>query len=249
MGTDLNRKETTMTRTSSRWQQAPALAVSLVALFAAITGAAAALPGTQTVNSGDIKNENVKSIDLKDGAAVQGSDVIDASLLGVDVKDGEIASADVTDDSITSADVKAQTLTSADVQDNSLTSADVQDNSLTGTDVQNDSLTGNDVAENTLGQVPNAATLNGSGPGAFLSSSTYRREAAAAAGTALGDGTFVIEQACDAGDKVLSGGPANVQPTSDMVESFATSTSPWKVRIHKNGANDNFSVVVLCANQ
>ncbi len=228
-----------MSNKSSRWQQAPALAVSLVALFAAITGAAAALPGTQTVNSGDIKNETVKSIDLKDGQAVASTDVIDESLLGVDVKDGEIASADVADDSLTSADVKAQTLTSADVQDASLTGTDVQDNSLTGADIN----------ETTLGQVPNAATLNGSGPGAFLSSSTYRREAAPAAGTALGDGTFVIDQPCDAGDKVLSGGPANVQPTSDMVESFATSTSSWKVRIHKNGATDNFSVVVLCANQ
>ena len=228
-----------MSNKTSRWQQAPALAVSLVALFAAITGAAAALPGSQTVNSGDIKNETVKSIDLKDGKAVASTDVIDESLLGVDVKDGEIASADVADDSLTSADVKAQTLTSADVQDASLTGTDVQDNSLTG----------NDINETTLGQVPNAATLNGSGPGAFLSSNTYRREAAVAPGTSLGDGTFVIDQACDAGDKVLSGGPANVQPTSDMVESFATSTSSWKVRIHKNGGTDNFSVVALCANQ
>lgn len=229
-----------MTRKSTRWQQAPALAVSLVALFAALTGAAAALPGTQTVNSGDIKNNNVKSIDLKDGAAVSSPDVIDESLLGVDVKDGEIASADITDDSVASVDVKAQTLTSADVQDGS----------LTGTDVEDDSLTGNDVAEGTLGQVPNAATLNGKGPGAFASSDTYRRELPApVAGTSLGDGTFIIDQACDPGDVLLSGGPANVNPTSDMVESFASSPNHWRVRINKNGAADNFTIVVLCANQ
>ncbi|MBM3666783.1 MAG: hypothetical protein FJW90_04765 [Actinobacteria bacterium] len=40
-----------------------------LALMVALGGSAAAnLPGTQTVNSGDIKNDNVKAVDLKDGS-------------------------------------------------------------------------------------------------------------------------------------------------------------------------------------
>ena len=226
-----NRKDSTMTRKTSRLGQAPAIVIAIVALFAAISGTAAALPGTQTVNSGDIKNNNVKSIDLKDGKAVAGADVIDASLTGTDVQDETIASADVTDDSLTSDDVKAQSLTGADVEDNSLT--------------------GNDVAEATLGQVPDAATLNGKAPAAFVSSSIYKREAATDQGTALGDGTFVKEQACDPGDVMLSGGPASINATTDLLESFPApgATNAWKVRINTNAAVDNFTVVVICADQ
>ena len=135
-----------MLRKSTRWQQAPALIVSGVALFAAITGAAVALPGTQTVNSGDVKNESLKSVDLKDGAAVASSDVIDESITGTDILDGSVASADVTDDSLTSTDVKNATLTGADVQDGSLASADVQDNTLTANDLAANSVESSELA-------------------------------------------------------------------------------------------------------
>ncbi len=204
-----------------RLGQAPAIVIALVALFAAISGTAAALPGTQTVNSGDIKNESVKSIDLKDGKAVASSDVID------------------------------ETLTGLDVADDTLTTQDVKDQTLTGTDVEDNSLTGADVAESTLGQVPSATTLNGKGPGAFVSSAVYKRESPIGPGNTIGDGTQVISQACDAGDLMLSGGPANVNANTDLLESFPApgTTNAWQARVNKNGAVDNWSVVVLCANQ
>jgi hypothetical protein len=193
-----------MTRTNdrkNRWRQAPALVISLVALFAALSGAALALPGTQTVNSGDVKNESLKSIDLKDNKAVASSDVIDESLA----------------------------------------STDVQDNSLTGADVD----------ESTFGQVPNAATLSGKTASAFTSSSIYKNESAVAAGTTIGDGTQVAAEACNPGDILLSGGPANINATSTLLESFPSpgTTNSWSVRVNKNGNADNFSVVVLCADQ
>jgi len=85
----------------------------------------------------------------------------------------------------------------------------------------------------------------------FVRNSIYKAESAVSAGTPLGDGTFVKGQACNPGDVLLSGGPANVSPTSDMVESFPTPgvTNSWSARIQTNGLTDNFSVVVLCANQ
>jgi hypothetical protein len=45
----------------------PALVLSVVALFAALSGAAVALPGSNTVDSGDIKDNKVKSVDIEDG--------------------------------------------------------------------------------------------------------------------------------------------------------------------------------------
>ena len=90
----------TRTPRASRWQQAPALVISLVALFAALSGAALALPGTQTVNSGDIKDNAVKSIDLKDNAAVTTDDVVDETLTGTDVAGDTLQANDLAPNSV-----------------------------------------------------------------------------------------------------------------------------------------------------
>ena len=162
------------------------------------------------------------------------------------------AASTITADSINSKSVKDNSLKSKDLKDGKAVSGDdVIDNSLTGTDVTDNSLTGDDVDESTLGQVPDSAKLNGRDASSFLASSVYKAESPVAAGTALGDGTFVMDEACNPGDVLLSGGPANVAPTSDMVESFPTpgTTNAWTARIDKNAQTDNFSVVVLCVDQ
>lgn len=46
----------------------PALFLSAAAVFLAMSGAAVALPGTGTVNSGDVKDNALKSVDVKDEA-------------------------------------------------------------------------------------------------------------------------------------------------------------------------------------
>jgi len=97
----------------------------------------------------------------------------------------------------------------------------------------------------------NADQVDGKSASEFVANNIYKRESALEAGTDKGDGTFVLGQACDAGDVLLSGGPANVNGSSTMVESFPSpgTTNSWSARIQKNGLADNFSVVVLCANQ
>ena len=54
----------------------PALVLSVVALFAALSGAAVALPGQNTVNLGDIIDQKVKARDLKT-ASVQADELGD----------------------------------------------------------------------------------------------------------------------------------------------------------------------------
>jgi hypothetical protein len=95
-----------------------------LALFLVLTGGSAiALTGTNTVDSGDIINGQVKTGDLAGGAtaAVTSGKTRNNNLQGLDVKDAS--------------------LTGADVQDTSLTGADVQDNSLSGADVNEAGLT------------------------------------------------------------------------------------------------------------
>ena len=138
------------------------------------------------------------------------------------------------------------------VKDNALRSVDLQDGkAVTGDDVADDSLTGASHAESTLGQGPDAAQLEGRGATSFVASAVYKKESAVIAGTTLGDGTQYIDEACNSGDVLLTGGPANVNATTDLLESFPSPglTNSWRARVNKNGVADNFSVVILCADQ
>ena len=177
--------------------------MSTLAVFLVVAGGTAFAAGLapNSVGSKTVKDNSLKTIDLKDGKAVSTDDVIDGSLAGTDVADA--------------------------------------------------SLTGDDVDETTLGQVPDAAKLDGRAAASFLGSSVYKAESAIGPGTLLGDGTFVADQACDPGDVLLSGGPANIRDTSTLLESFPSpgSTNSWTARINKNGNADNFSVVILCVDQ
>ena len=163
------------------------------------------------------------------------------------------AASTITANSIKSKTVKDNSLKSKDLKDGKAVSTDdVIDASLTGTDVADNSLTGDDVDESTLAQVPDCRRSSPARPRrrSWRAPST-RPSRPSAPGTTLGDGTSVISQACDAGDVLLSGGPANVRDTSTMLESFPSpgGTNSWTSRINKNGQADNFSTVVLCIDQ
>jgi hypothetical protein len=77
----------------------PALAVAFVALLAALSGTAVALPGKNTVDSGDIKKNAVRSADIKNGG---------------------VTSADLRNNGVTSADVRDNALTGTDIDESSL---------------------------------------------------------------------------------------------------------------------------------
>jgi hypothetical protein len=75
------------------------MAVAFVALLAALSGTAIALPGTNTVDSGDIINGQVKGKDIRNNAVT-----------GKKVKNGAVKSADVGDNSLTGTDIDESTL-------------------------------------------------------------------------------------------------------------------------------------------
>lgn len=142
--------------------------------------------------------------------------------------------------------------------------------SVAGKKLKKNTVTGTEVKESKLGQVPsalnadhatnadhantaetatNATQLGGKPDTAYMGSAVQKVESAVQPGTALGN-TFYIDQACPQGTVLLSGGPANVNNDSVMVESFPTPgvANSWRARI-KPAATDNFSVVVLCAHR
>lgn len=176
------------------------------------------------------------------------------SVTSKSIKDGQVKTVDIAAKAVTGPKIAPGAVGADQLAPNSVTSAKVADGSLTGTDIADESLVGGDIDEASLDTVPvaaNAAALGGVSPSGYLRSQVYKREATTDAGTALGDGTFTKFQACDPGDILLAGGPANLLATSDLVESFPTpgATNSWSARIQKNGTSDTWTVVILCLNQ
>ncbi len=65
------------------------MVVAICALIAALCGTAIALPGKNTVDSGDIKNGQVKRADIRNNAVTSGK-VSNGSLLAKDFKAGQL---------------------------------------------------------------------------------------------------------------------------------------------------------------
>ncbi len=160
------------------------------------------------------------------------------SVTSKSIKNGQVRTVDLAPGAVTGDRLAPDAVGTDQVKNGTLVGADVSDNSLTGTDV----------SESTLGVVPNAASLGGVPAASYLRGTVVQKESAVAAGTDLGDGTAAIIMSCDPGDILLTGGPANLSATSDMVESFPSAGPPnsLKVRVNKHGVADNFSVVILC---
>jgi hypothetical protein len=154
----------------------------------------------------------------------------------------------------------------------SINGAKLKNRSVAGKKLKKNTVTGTEVKESRLGQVPsavqadsatnadhatnadtatNATQLNGKPDTAYMGSAVERVETGLSTGTALGN-TDYIDKACPAGEILLSGGPANVNDDSVMVESFPTpgGTNSWRARIRAaTPHNDMFSVVALCAHR
>jgi hypothetical protein len=83
----------------ARRTPSPAMAVAFVALLAALSGTAIALPGKNSVDKNDIRK-----------GAVRGKAIAKNAVTGAKVKKGAIRSADVGNNSLTGADVNEGTL-------------------------------------------------------------------------------------------------------------------------------------------
>jgi hypothetical protein len=115
--------------------------VGYVALFCfAMVGTAGALPGRNTVGSGDIKPGAVRDVDLAQGA-VTAEKISDSTFAAGDIaRSGKSGDYEIPANAIQSGEVSNGTLTGNDVADASLTGAEVASNSLTGADIDEHSL-------------------------------------------------------------------------------------------------------------
>src|SRR5919112_3925259 len=95
---ELNQEVQVMRRMLKR-KPSGAMGVAFIALIAALSGTAVALPGTNTVDSGDIKNNSVRGKDLRNN-----------DVRGKDIRTGNVGSSDVRNDGLTGVDIVESSL-------------------------------------------------------------------------------------------------------------------------------------------
>ena len=83
--------------------------VGYIALFVALSGTAAALPGKNSVDSGDIINGEVKKQDVGLDA-VAGEEVVNESLTGADIGDGSLSGGEFPSNAIGGAKIDESSL-------------------------------------------------------------------------------------------------------------------------------------------
>lgn len=215
----------------------PAMAVAFVALLAALSGTAIALPGTNTVDSGDIKNNVVRSKDIRNNN-VRGRDVRTSTLNGTDVLD----------DSLTGDDINESTLGTVPSATSATTANTASPTGPAGGDltgnypdplIGDDKVTAAKIAANAVGQSEIAST-------GVRADELGNTQLAISTGPIAANGNAARSVACPAGTQVLSGGGTTSSFLVSMVTSFQSGNG-WIVAYRsQSGAAQTITAIATC---
>jgi len=119
-----------MTRNTRSFRPSPALVISCVALFLALTGSALAVGiAKNSVRSAQIVDGTVRTVDLRDNA-VSGPKIAPNSVGSEELAENAVESPEVAQDALTAEDLGAASVTSPEVADQSLSAADLGPDSV-----------------------------------------------------------------------------------------------------------------------
>ena len=199
-----------MTRKTRSYRPSPALIVSCVALFLALTGSALAVGiAKNSVRSAQIVNGAVRTVDLRDDA-VNAAKVAPDSIGSEEIAENAVESPEVAPEALTSQDLGAASVTSSEVADQSLTSDDLGPNSVGSSELQTASV--------------RAAEL-----GAILQSSNST--------TIKGGANASVSATCPAGTTVISGGASAGFYQVHLTSSYRAGNG-WHVDARSAAAGD-----------
>jgi hypothetical protein len=203
----------------SKFRPSPALVISCIALFVALTGSALAVGvGKNTVRSPQIVDGTIRTVDLRDNAVAAGK-IAPNAVDTTEIAENGVESSDVAPDSLTAQDLGAASVTSSEVADQSLSADDLGPNSVGSSELQ-------------------AGSVRASELGGIIQVSNSTPIAAGANGSVSVD--------CPAGTVVISGGG---QPANFGVEMTSTlrSGNGWLYQAkNQNGAASTLTVFAYC---
>lgn len=218
-----------MTRKTRSFRPSPAIVISCLALFLALTGSAFAVGvGKNTVRSAQIVDSTVRTIDLRDNA-VSSPKIADATVTAADLGTDSVGSDEIAKDAVNSDEIAKDAVKADEIADNAVASSEVADQSLT-----QDDLGPNSVGSSEL----QAGSIRASELGTIIQVSN---STGIAANTTNG-----VSVQCPAGTTVISGG---AQPGNFGVEmtSSLRSANGWLYQAkNNNGAASTLTVFAYC---
>jgi hypothetical protein len=119
-----------MTRNTRSFRPSPALVISCVALFLALTGSALAVGiAKNSVRSAQIVDGAVRTVDLRDNA-VSAAKIAPNSVAAEEIAENAVESPEVAQDALTAEDLGTASVASSEVADQSLSPADLGPDSV-----------------------------------------------------------------------------------------------------------------------
>jgi hypothetical protein len=150
-----------MTKKTRSFRPSPALVISCLALFMALTGSAFAVGiAKNSVRSAQIVDASVRTVDLRDNA-VSSPKIAPDAVGAEEIAENAVASPEVAQDSLTANDLGAASVTTSEVADQSLTSADLGPSSVGSSELQEGSVRASELGP--IIQVSNDTTIKGGG--------------------------------------------------------------------------------------
>jgi len=124
-----------MTRKNRSFRPSPALVISCLALFLALTGSAFAVGiAKNSVRSAQIVDGTVRTVDLRENA-VNAQKIAPDSVGSEEIAENAVGSPEVAPDSLTNQDLGDASVTSSEVADQSLTANDLGPNSVASSEL------------------------------------------------------------------------------------------------------------------
>jgi hypothetical protein len=124
--------------------------MSMLALFLALGGGSVAIAGTvadNSVDSGSVVNESLKSRDLKDGEAVESSDVVDEQLGASDIGTDGVTASEIGTSEVGSSEVGSNAIGGSELATGSVFSSDIFDGTIIGTDIGDGQVDASEIGE------------------------------------------------------------------------------------------------------
>jgi len=215
----------TMT-SKSKFRPSPALVISCLALFAALSGSAMA--AKFAIRSAQIVDGTVRTVDLRDNA-VNSPKIANATVTADDLGPDSVGSEEIAKDAVNSDEIAENAVTSAEVAPDSLTAGDLALGSVTGSEIANQTIDSDEIGPNAV----HAEELGGT----ILRTNSTQLAAGA-------NGTVLVQ--CQAGEQVISGGGAPSNYGVEMVSNAPSGNGWFYAASNNTGTAKTITVYALC---
>lgn len=218
-----------MTTKTRKFRPSPAIVISCLALFLALTGSAFAVGVSKnSVRSAQIVDSTVRTLDLRDNA-VSSAKIADATVTATDLATDSVGSDEIAKDAVKSDEIADNAVTSTEVAPDSLTAGDLASNSVTSLEIADQTINSNDIGPNAV----NADELS-----VVIQRTNSKSLAAGTNGS--------VSVPCQAGEQIISGGGAPSAYGVEMTSNAPSGNGWFYAASNKTGAAQTITVYALC---